>query len=489
MQKFLYTNWNIWIGLALLFCAGLYLYVVQQLLQIHIWRHDELLYIGNSYEFKLREEGRWFNYLLFPLLRKIPGDISAILNLLFFQGFCLIAINRIVKNFPYALLASFLCIQIFPFFDQIQWPVTSLPSFALLFLASLVVDRLKPMAFYSIFGILYLGSLANFYFLLPFLHYPLIQDAPFTEGVKKYAFTIFPLWCLGFILGTFASLSLVFVLTGQVGLEIASWRKPHPINSAMDLYSNFRRVYFQFKSHISDFFSHGYVLMSFVVLTMIGIFSKKRYSYLLVLGMALPIILAQYAMSLPIGITISTRTVFGTWLGLMAILFYPNVKNWQALVSLPAICFLVFTFAQRNADAMHYYSTVTNTWYNELVQCVPLPPSSYMGIVLTGADEEFTLVEKVLEDRYQLRNRGIPKLGRGYRWVPVALEAGFQTVVVCSYDDGIDHSEICMEGALLPITDDQGLYVVRGVIGDNMLVLSWNLDLMQSVPPSVSQSD
>jgi hypothetical protein len=471
--------WKVGAGLAIVFASFLLILVLDQLFAVRIWRHDAMYYLGNSYEFKLREEGRWLNYILFPYLKRIPGWLGAVMNLAFFQGFCLILAQRIVLDRSYALLISFLFVQILPLYDQILWPATTLPSMALLFLSALVIDHIRRSIYYLLAGILFLGGMANLYFLLPLLHFPQVRKTSLSQGVKEYILGIFPYWIGGFIAGSLFLLILVRALTGQTGLAIASWREPHPIGSFGDLLVNLSQAWSQMVNHLESAIEGPFFLLLLCLLACIGVFARTRTSYLVLMIMTVPTALAVYAMSVPIGILIDERTIIGTWMGLFSVTMYPQVKRWQFACAIPMILLVLFNLTQRNGQFLRHYSTITNTLHEELVRVAPLPGIFYSGIVFIGTDEEFFIVEEALTRMGSLKAHGTQRLQEGFRWKPVAHEAGFEHVVICDPLETSNAQEPCREASTLPLVEGQGLYVIRGVTSGEMLVISWNPQILR----------
>ena len=51
--------------------------LVVDLLKIHVYAHDSVLYVG-SLDDKLKSEGRWLNYLLSPVTRHFSGHLAVL---------------------------------------------------------------------------------------------------------------------------------------------------------------------------------------------------------------------------------------------------------------------------------------------------------------------------------------------------------------------------------------------------------------------------
>lgn len=99
---------------------------LKEILHVQVWQHDALYYLS-SYLVKLKGEGRWINYFLFPFLKAFPAHGSATLCVVLFGGFAYIAANTILP-WKRALLFTLLLLQSSPVYALIHWPATPLPA-------------------------------------------------------------------------------------------------------------------------------------------------------------------------------------------------------------------------------------------------------------------------------------------------------------------------------------------------------------------------
>ena len=74
-------NGNIIFGILVIFALFLFLRLYSEILDIQVWRHDELLML-NNYESQMKGEGRWVNYILFPFLKTINPLHAIVISLL-----------------------------------------------------------------------------------------------------------------------------------------------------------------------------------------------------------------------------------------------------------------------------------------------------------------------------------------------------------------------------------------------------------------------
>jgi len=123
------------------------------LLDIDIWRHDAIYY-HESYEYKLKTEGRWINYFLYDFLKFIPPHLSIILRLSSVFTFVYMASFRLSGTKFYSLFLGLSVLQMPPLYPALLWPTQGLAGWLFLGLSSLVVDKFKVSTFFVIFSIL-----------------------------------------------------------------------------------------------------------------------------------------------------------------------------------------------------------------------------------------------------------------------------------------------------------------------------------------------
>ena len=149
--------------LLLLFCIEGFL-----ILHTQVWRHDSFLHIP-SYYGNLVSEGRWLNYLLFPLLRRFPPHLSLALSFAAL-GYFSWSVARQLTDRRGALLFSLAALQLPSIWSLFGWPLIPLSAYLLLAAAAFLAPRLDYRLFFLLFGILFHGTLNNFYNLLIVLY-------------------------------------------------------------------------------------------------------------------------------------------------------------------------------------------------------------------------------------------------------------------------------------------------------------------------------
>ena len=450
--------------------------IIVDLYQIHIFRHDSVYYIGH-YLHKLKGEGRWINYLLFPYLKLIPGQAAVYLNILLFFSFCNIFIYKWTKDIVYSLLLSLLFIQIYPLYSEILWPATILPAFITLFFASLVVQRLPCLIFYSLFGLLFLGTLSSLYYLLPLLHLYLLNAPDIQTNIKTLLFKIIPAWAFGFIFGYLVASAMIYILSGQHGMIIDEWRNPHYIKNIHDLIHNTHISLSSLATHTSEILSGYWRPVALITALLVGLSGKYRHQHIPMILLSTAIVASHYVITLPVGIAIMERTVIANWVGVLAIaLLIPSVEKWQQLLVLPIIALLTASFYYHNHRSLQWYSVITNRYYDDLLIASPRPPHHYSGLILQGSDNNIVRTTQILGSKLHLRKGAQEGLDNGFRWKPVAYEAGFRNVRFCDHEQGISCEQLIGHHTEPDNTISSGLYIVTGTTDDGYLLISINPD-------------
>lgn len=119
--------------------AGMYILIVCIMLVIHgtAIPHsviNDIPYL-DSYRHKLKFEGRWVIYLLFPYLKNVDPNLAWIVNMASTAGGLFVIWKRITNDHIAAGLLAASCVFFPGFIHQNDWPLLVLPG-STLFLAS-----------------------------------------------------------------------------------------------------------------------------------------------------------------------------------------------------------------------------------------------------------------------------------------------------------------------------------------------------------------
>jgi hypothetical protein len=450
------------------------------LYQIHIYRHDSGYYIPDQVLFdKLEREGRWLNFLIRPVYSLIPGRLVTFLVILSLFIFVFIVCNRWSKNASYALLIALLCIQAGPLMVQIMWPTTIVAAYLILLSSVFFPARIPVYWFYSIYGVLLFGTMSNVYYLLPLVHFGLLAQSSLRQNIKVLFLTILPAWALGFIVGYLSSNLAVYILSdGETIIKIAEWRQPNYINSFQDFIENVTSRAIYLYANMSEMFSGIWRQMLLAIALLLGVFGVSKTQYLPMVLLSLGIIVVHYVVTIPVGIVIQFRTCVSVWLGVIALLlFYPQIKKWQYNCALPVILFLTLSFYAVNHQMLKWYSSITNTYYDELIRSIPLSAELYNGVAFLSSSEEMEKTTAKLGYRLNVKQGSMENLSKDYRWQPIGFEAGFKRVFFCAGSH--KSSNICKQIAndtkvgLPSPSETNGLYRIHGE-KNGYLVVSLN---------------
>lgn len=428
-------HWPEIVVLVLLAVATYYTVSLWQVyFEVEVWRHDAVYYY-NTYLPKLLSEGRWVNYYLFDYLKLLNPYLSASLHAIFLGSFLLIAAVKVCRSVSYAVMIALVCIASATTYIQLLWPVTTLPSFALLALAALVHTRLPAYLFYALFGILLFGSMSYLYFFLPLLFITDYLKPGISIGQRTKAFILRLLipWIAGYVAGYLAAIGMVYFETGQAGIALAQWREPTPVTGLHSLFTNILRAGQYFALDTLEYFRMlGWTLaMLTLALFAYSYYKRQQYFHLL---LPLLVMLALYASTIPYGINLSFRTSAGIWFGLVFIfLVIPDIGRMEKPVyTLVALLILVLTSAYSRINLVWYKDT-TNYYLSELLAVTPGEPQDYQGIIFLSSLKKYPDLEQRINAQLGLGPTvGILTMATAPRWTAIAKQAGFSTVQLCT---------------------------------------------------------
>lgn len=478
---------------------------------VHIWYFDAVDYINYPSPGRwIVYEGRWLNFLLFPLLKQIGGSIALYLNLLCLFLFAYTAARRYIEDSAYAIAFAALCLAASPWVHQLAWPSITLPGTAMLAAAALSVRALPIYIFYALFGSLFSGSLQHLYYLLPLLHLPLLKGITFISNFRMLTMHVVPAWIVGFLIGHLVMLVMVYISTflglgsGQMGVVIEEWRRTNPYTGDRHhAVENLDAMVANTISSIDYLIEHVKILLlldttyAWVVLLVgagalvLCVSSGRRHlpAKLLSLG----IILAHFVAVIPVGIHILFRTSTPLAIGIAALLFLtPQVRLRHRMLvgQMVLLSCLTVAWSTQSINTLSWRASITNTYYDELLQTIPMDPKRYAGIVLLSDRSTMVKSHKAIERLLGLSVQGFSVEDMGMtsplRWKAVAVEAGFsfRDVLLCGRNERDESSAICREIIvrlpLPPVATERAmrrsgwLYTVLGK-HRNYLVVSINM--------------
>ena len=474
--------------------------------QIQVWAHDDppnlavqldlpsSEAIAPSRKYYITKEGRWLNALLLPLLQHLSGKLAVYLDLAFLLGFLLICARRCGARPAYAFSFAVLGLQAMPVTDQLIWPVVALPTTALLLAAAFAVKRLPAWLFYAIFGVLLVGCISVYYFLLPLLHLSLLAHDSLRAGARALVLRVFCPWVGGFLLGQGVMLAIVYGFTllvlgsGQVGLDIADWRKPSAGVNYDAFIENSAHAAGALLEHLHIYTAYR-LDVAFVALAGLALVLSGSVRDIPAKALACAVVLSLYCSIIPIGIDIFPRMGVASAVGAAALCFLPPPPRPPRRAVYPAqialLCGLIVLWGATSINTILWRVGVTEAYRVDLLRASPLPPDAYEGVIIVGLRDSIRATTRMIERERGLPSRPwlwahrleMPGIGDGLRWPPVAAAAGFRRARRC--EAGGSHP-VCKEAQRLAAAngdahDGENLYrVLETAGGRGWLVLRLN---------------
>lgn len=398
---------------------GSFLSLYLEVLEIKVWRHDELLMLDYGYLGKLKGEGRWVNYLLFPYLVKLNPQIAIALSLVCWGYFSYVVAERFTNKILFSILFTFASLQIPAYYSIIGWPVTLLPTMLILAFLTWLSSRVSPGVLFALGGFLTFGGFNNFYNLLP-----LLLLSPLSSYDKKRALKCFCVWILFYLTGYAIAIIFIKFIGGSWGLRIESWRNPNRLDSFQDLIINLKLVKGAFSRHVKLM---GPILVPVILIFSFCLFlkdfftrSQRRLTFPFLATLA--VAFACYAQALPMGLDVYDRTAFPMFSAILCLTLFIFQKNkllGSCLCSILCLnCYLL------NVESVHYFQIVTSTWLKHL-QEIPVDPKSVEALHFCGTDKDVAKSVSVINKSQRLRNYHNEGLGAILRFQPAARAAGF----------------------------------------------------------------
>ncbi len=406
--------------IALLFAAilcSLYFEVAD----IRVWRHDSALMYNEASHYigKLREEGRWLNYAVFELLRRIHPQVSSILCLLCWGYFCWVVAARCTDCWRLRLIFTLFAAQLFANSAIIGWPSISLPSYAVLALCALLSRRAGYPLVLAVGGVLFFGGFNNFYNLLPLLYVREISRGGVGGLARFFA------WWVGCFVAGWALMQLLTIIIGGAPIKIASWRGPRPIHSLGDFVANVERVWGSLKSNIK-LINRDFVLYALGFFALFALFDwvkGRRKGGVLALVVLVAVALSGYAQSIPYGLGVVARTAVFLYAAAFVLVFLLCLRARN--LGLVFMVIIAFGTYFKNYDSLHFYAAATNAWRGS-VAAIHATPAATRVIHVCSTDKQIAASERMIARNLRLRNYHQEGFGQFMRQNPIFKSLGFE---------------------------------------------------------------
>ncbi len=376
-----------------------------------IFAHDELTQL-HSYWDKLQSEGRWLNYVLFPVLQHFNVYVAVVMNFLCVGLFGYVCAGNWLSE-RLSLLVALLFMLSPSVAFIIDWPLTVLPSLVLLALAALAYKRMSDWLFFPVFGLLFNGVLSNVYFLLPLLF--------LAEGNIRLV-RIFLLWIGGYVVGVAFAEIATWLVCGDF-IQLAEWRNPRPVHSIQDAVRNSQLMFAYFDGHLRYLGKLG----AFVTLCALFVFvcqCRRNKSIMLVLMLGV-VMLSCYAQAFPLGILVSYRTVHALYMAIFLFVIISFAHHKRLLII--SVMLLALQCLSRNSQMLNYQNELRETSVASIKQ-MGIDPVAVEGVVLLADESEIKELENLIIKRKELKPLLFTSEGMILRWKREARFVGFKSV-------------------------------------------------------------
>lgn len=420
--------WPVAYVLSICMLLGFFLYIINIWLDIHIWRPDSIYYLPDYWD-KFCEEGRWLNFILFSFLKCISPHLSIIMGyavIIYFFQTC----AQPFVGWKNAILFALAGTQIPSICDLLTWPAMPVPCFLTLATICYLKNRLDWRIIFILGGVIFNGTMNNFYNLLPLLYLYEIYSG-------KISFFRLLCWYVAcFVIGFGISQAIVYVASGSP-IHIEEWRRPNPIHNLHDLSSNIDKAFHFFWAQLfligkTSLFIVTGMMVSAVIFASVAnknescaISITKSY-FTAFISMA-----ACYAQTVPMGIVVNVRTPHSLFAGLV-LLPLLTFSRWR-FISLATLLVITTSMFQINTKSLTFYGTITSTFYDNLMT-IDADPRIYKLLFISSWKEMKQTEKKLMEiNRIEKPTTAdgwpvIEELDVPMRWVPAAREAGFKTI-------------------------------------------------------------
>ena len=371
--------------------------IIVVLLDIKVLRHDALPFLF-SYKNKLLEEGRWLNYLFFPLLKEIRPTFAILVSLLCWCYFNYIVAKNFTSDLCNITIFILLSLLVPSFYALTGWPLTLLLNFVVLAFIAFISNKVHPFLLFLISGILFFGLFNNFYNLTLLLVLSKEQEVSFKKLIK-----ILAMWISGYIAGFF--LMTIFLKCGfnQFGLKIADWRLPNPIHGLNDVVINLKRARTDFRSAmelVGGRIAVVAIALSICILVAKSIVKQDKKIIFVCVGLVC-LALSCFAQSFPLGLGVAIRTNFPLY---SSIFFFLLILTIQFPVTGKIFSFCIASLLfLADFSSLEQYLKLTNVWRSEILK-MNVPPASVKEVVICSTDQEVASSENKINNNLALKN-------------------------------------------------------------------------------------
>ena len=380
--------------------------IIKRYLDLEVWRHDSFEYTPDSryYEGNLKETGRWIIYYLFDFAKWIPTHIAAIANLIFSFLFGYLVTKSLVRD-KYLQVLFGLSILLIPVLHaQNLWPNTTFLAFAFLPLCFYLSKKLHPILFFLVSGILFFGTISHFYFLMPLVYLGKLKDT-LSGNFKKDAFftlgNILIPYAVCFILGYLVANLMVYLKTGGPVI-VGEWRSPSPAHDMAQLLDNLSAIHTRMTVFGSKILTDVNLvpIVAMGLLTLISLNKKSAWIFLVLLVMALSV----FYTTAYHGIHISTRTLFASFVPLLAIFILLPALRFEYNVLHYGLCLLLmFPLFRSSSNHLLLFGKISNYHKTQIAQSLQtVNMDAYNEALILAKKSDHLAINKQIKEYYDL---------------------------------------------------------------------------------------
>ncbi|WP_143850996.1 hypothetical protein [Brucella thiophenivorans] len=309
------------------------------------------------------------------------GILLISLSFLLFYG--LLPVSKIPNEIRILFATSIVVSP--PFVEQSLWPATTLPSIAVIFVLSLIQEKIRFQYIYVLAGIFLFGGMQNLYFMTPLLFiHKLIENSD-----KHIKFRILLdhaiWWILGCIIGVLISLVMVYIVTGQLGLNVAPWRKSQPIHDLSSALNNISLMKIYFFDNVKLLLSKGGFTLSIIILTLsLSINLVINRNYLLILIATTSVAVSYFAFSVPLAPVIQTRTLLPFSAAVVFMFILLNRSKLMTIFNAINMMYFCSVFTLYSANYINEHKSVTSFFYNKIENLLDRNINYFDAFILKG---------------------------------------------------------------------------------------------------------
>lgn len=412
---------------------------------------DICLLTPGQYSYKVGTEGRWLNWLCFPILALYSVHVAQLFNAICLYVFSFAVLRQFLGVYRSTVFA--LVPLLFPAFCSLNyWPVTMVPSFLLIACAAVLHNKLREIYFFIIFGILINGGLNHFYFLLPLLF--IRQD---TAGCLR----IILFWVMGFAIGYAVSNCVTYLHSGHA-IQLDVWRNPHYIRCCQDVFDNINRSFLQMLNQVPFFGKPCALAFLLGIGSLIEQVLRRRLEILPALIVVTLVSCSIFASTLYAGVDVETRSIMCAFFGLM--LFLVCCLHKKPVILACAIFLMSMQQYRMTALHMQHWNTIRHVWQEGLAS-IPAFPHEQFRLVMVSSEGDMNALVHSIQKTYRVSPTQTYSSSSLEQWEASARAIGFMDVNIRGREElkarniNINNLNFCDSGCYL--------YVIFG----NLLIL------------------